>query len=153
MEEMRLMDQYPIHWRKFTCEEVAYEGLDAICDYLIACVEQHPFAQYIGAFDHYAHTTGISGGEIAEDIQGAKILIFCFGKKLLKPTILAVRPRSIGICQTRTGYVVSYMEAPTAELTRQMDRWVDLLGKQDNAAVDAGETVQQDVMVMRQPTD
>lgn len=51
-------------------------------------------------FNHYSHTNGLEGGEIADEIIDAKNVLFCFGTKLPKAEILSLRPHSIGIAET-----------------------------------------------------
>ncbi|MCK5851293.1 MAG: hypothetical protein KAH23_10290, partial [Kiritimatiellae bacterium] len=64
------------------------------------------------------------GGEMAENITAAKNVLFCFGKKLPDPKMLSVRPRSIGVCETKSHYVISFLEAPNPMLTEIMISWV-----------------------------
>jgi hypothetical protein len=82
----------------------------------------------IATFDHLSHTRQI-GGEIRPDILAAKNLIFCFGVKLLDPTMMAVRPRSIGFAELPDRFVVSFLEAPMPEANRKMIEWVSALRK------------------------
>ncbi|HDP98765.1 MAG TPA: hypothetical protein ENN22_06230 [bacterium] len=99
--------------------------LDKLCQYFYDQIEKHPFAKYIGTFDHYSHTAGIEGGIVEKTITAAKVVLFCFGKKLLDPKILSVRPRAIGLCETPTHYVISFLEVPNPSLTETMIKWVD----------------------------
>ncbi|MEA2011813.1 MAG: hypothetical protein U9O87_01820 [Verrucomicrobiota bacterium] len=41
------------------------------------------------------------------------------------PKILSVRPRSIGVCETDSSYVFSFLEAPNSVLTKIMVGWVN----------------------------
>ena len=93
-------------------------------DYLKAEVVVHPIATYIGEFDHYAHTSSLEDGEIAEEIKHAKSLLCCVGKVLAKPAIPAVRPRSIGVAEMADSFVFSFLEAPNAEANAAMGKWV-----------------------------
>ena len=77
---------------------------------------------YISTFDHYAHTQSI-GGEIAENIVAAVNVIFCFGFALPNPQVLAVRPRSIGIVDIGTQFVISFMDAPMKPANDAMQAW------------------------------
>lgn len=90
--------------------------------------EVDPTVRLISVFDHYGHTKMI-GGEIRPDILAAKNLIFCFGTKLPDPTMLAVRPRSIGIAELPDRFVISFLEAPMPEANRKMTEWVLSLRK------------------------
>lgn len=48
--------------------------------------------------------------------------------------MLAVRPRSIGIAETETGFIVSFMEAPMAIANDTMESWVKGVVKVKQAA-------------------
>jgi hypothetical protein len=102
------------------------KNLNEISEFFIDKVQKHPFAKYIGVFNHYAHTKNIDG-KIGENINGANNVLFCFGGKLLDPRVLSARPRSIGICETNTHFVISFMEAPNLKLTAIMTEWVNEL--------------------------
>jgi hypothetical protein len=102
------------------------QKLNQIRDFFIGKIQKHPVAKYIGAFNHYAHTKNIDG-EIAKDITGAVNVLFCFGAKLLDPKVLSVRPRSIGICETNTHFIISFMEAPSPKMTQVISQWVEEL--------------------------
>ena len=80
-------------------------------------------ATYIGIFDHYSHTSSVEGSEIAADIKDAKNIIFCFGKELLNPMVLAVRPRAIGVADMQESFVLSFLEAPNPTANEAMIKW------------------------------
>jgi hypothetical protein len=82
----------------------------------------NPKVQFIGVFDHYAHTKRIEG-EINPDIKAAVDVIFCFGFALPNPQVLAVRPRSIGVADMGDKFVVSFMEAPMKPANEAMEGW------------------------------
>jgi len=82
---------------------------------------------YIGEFDHYAHTSSLPDGEIAEDIIAARNIIFCFGIKLPEPTVMAVRPRSIGVTEYKDRFVINFLEPPMPMATEAMENWVKSL--------------------------
>jgi hypothetical protein len=63
-------------------------------------------------------------GVIAEDIKDAKNLIFCFGKQLPSSKILAVRPRSIGVCESEDSFVVDFLEVPNEQLHETTIKWI-----------------------------
>ncbi|MBN1545793.1 MAG: hypothetical protein JW902_03955 [Syntrophaceae bacterium] len=127
MEKCQFQEMYPVYSREISKSGAGFPTLEGLCRYFCGQIEKHPFAQYIGTFDHYAHTVNIEGGEIEETIVGAKVVLFCFGKKLLDPRILSVRPRGIGVCETQTQYVVSFLEVPNASLTETMIKWVNVI--------------------------
>ena len=103
--------------------EARFRSLDEIVDYLRACIEAEPFARFIAVFDHYAHTRSLPNGVVAEGIQGAKNLVFCFGITLPDPQALALRPRSIGVCELDDAYVLTFAEAPMPVANLAMERW------------------------------
>jgi hypothetical protein len=119
-----LQEKYPVYSLELGKNETALKGVDAIIDYLKQKVEEHPAAQFIAIFDHYGHTRALANGEISPDIVDAKNLVFCFGMKLPNPQVLAVRPRSIGVTETRDGYVINFLEAPMPVANEAMEKWV-----------------------------
>ncbi len=124
MLKCNFQEIYPIFAEEFLKEDLPVDTLDELCCFFLQEIEKHPIAVFLGVFDHYLHTNAIEGGEISEDIIGAKNITFCFGKKLLDPKVLSVRPRSIGICETKTHFVISFLEAPNPALTETMAKWV-----------------------------
>ena len=104
--------------------ETEYKSAQALVDHFKQLVDEHKVTRFIGEFDHYSHTRGLDGGEIADDIIDARNVVFCFGTKLPKAEMLAVRPRSIGIAETETGFIISFMEAPMAIANDTMEAWV-----------------------------
>jgi len=124
LKQITVLEKYPVFTLEVGKNETSYKNVDAILAYLKEKIDTHPVAVYIGEFDHYAHTNSLSEGEIAEDIKDAKNIICCFGKKLPKPVVLAVRPRSIGVADMGDGFVVSFLEAPNPEANSAMEDWV-----------------------------
>jgi len=118
------MEKYPVFTLEVDKNETSYKDVDAVMDYLKEKIDTHPVAVYIGEFDHYAHTKSLADGEVSEDIKDAKNIICCFGKKLPKPIVLAVRPRSIGVADMGDSFVVSFLEAPNPEANSAMEEWV-----------------------------
>ena len=129
LQQIVFQDKFPVRLREYDKSELRFSALDEICQYFRAKIEKHPFACYINTFDHYSHTTGLSHGIVDPSIIGAKNVIFCFGKKLDSPKVLSVRPRSIGICETESGFVISFLEAPSPTATEMMERWVCEIAK------------------------
>lgn len=126
MKPINYREIYQVYSKEISKADSALKSLDQICDFFINKIKNGPELKYIGNFDHYAHTKNING-EIAANIVGAVNVLFCFGKKLPEPMILAVRPRSIGVCETDTHWVISFMEAPNPELTNIMIKWTEEL--------------------------
>jgi uncharacterized protein DUF6858 len=127
MEKCNFQEMYPIFAQEFSKKEVVSESLDDLCRHFTDQIEKHPFAKYICTFDHYGHTAALDGGVIEKDIVGAKVVLFCFGKKLLDPKILSVRPRAIGLCETESQFIVSFLEVPNPPMTDAMIKWVHAL--------------------------
>ncbi len=123
MKQITVMEKYPVFTLLVNKSETSYKSIDEIFTYLKEQIEAHPVATYIGEFDHYAHTSSLDEGEISADIKDAKNIICCFGKKLPKPEILAVRPRAIGVALMEDSFVVSFLEAPNPEANAAMEKW------------------------------
>ena len=124
MEKCQLKGMYPVFAQEFPKKEISIETLDDLCQYFNEQIEKHPVAKYICTFDHYEHTTALEDAEIEKTIIGAKIILLCFGKKLLDPKILSVRPRAIGLCETKSHFVISLLEPPNPVMTETMINWV-----------------------------
>lgn len=124
MKQTIVMEKYPVFVLEVTKSETSYRNVDEILAYLEEQILAHPVATYIGRFDHYAHTSSLADGEIGEGIKDAKNIICCFGKKLPKPVILSVRPRSIGVAEMEDRFVVSFLEAPNPDANTAMEKWV-----------------------------
>ncbi len=97
--------------------------MEALVEHFRRRIEAHPVARLICVFDHYAHTAALAEGEIAPEIIAAKNIVFCFGTAIPRPEALALRPRSIGIAETRDGFVVSFLEAPMPLANSAMESW------------------------------
>ena len=124
MKQITVMEKYPVFTIEITKEETTYVNVDEVIAYLKSQIDAHPVAVYIGVFDHYAHTSSLDVGEIAENIKDAKNLICCFGKALPKPEVMAVRPRAFGVADMGESFVISFMEAPNPDANAAMVNWV-----------------------------
>ena len=124
MKRINYKEMYPVYVQEVAKEAIKINNTDGICQFFINKINAHNFAKYIGIFNHYSHTENIEGGELAENIKAAKNILFCFGKKLPDPIMLAVRPRSIGVCETNSHFVISFLEAPNPALTQIMISWL-----------------------------
>ena len=129
MKQSLRLEKYPIFALELDRSECRFKSVDAIVEYLKARIEEHPTAQLISVFDHYAHTRALPQGKIAKEILAAKTLIFCFGITLPDPRLLAVRPRSIGVAETVEGFVIAFMEAPMPVVNSAMEDWARSLAK------------------------
>ncbi|MBN2514288.1 MAG: hypothetical protein JXB18_15220 [Sedimentisphaerales bacterium] len=124
MNKCHYQAMYPIYSKEISKSKITFTKLDDLCLYFCSKIKSHPFAKYISTFDHYKHTAEIEGGDIEKGIAAAKVVLFCFGKKLDDPKMLSVRPRAIGLCETDTHYVISFLEVPNPSLTEIMIKWV-----------------------------
>lgn len=115
--------EHPIFTLEITRDETSFGSVDAICGYLRACIESHHAATFIADFDHHAHLRSLPEGQIAEDIQAARNLVFCFGIALPTPQALAMRPRSIGVAETGRGFLITFMEPPMPVANAAMEDW------------------------------
>jgi uncharacterized protein YifN (PemK superfamily) len=124
MKQITVMEKYPVFTIELNKDETSYKSVDEILSHLKEKIDAHPVATYIGKFDHYTHTTNLEVGEINPEIIDAKNIICCFGKKLPKPEVLSVRPRSIGVAELADKFVVSFLEAPNPDANNTMESWV-----------------------------
>jgi len=126
MEKITFMNKYPIYETTINKANTQYKSVESVMDYLKAKIENDSVAAYIAQFDPYAHTLSL-GGEIDPTIIEAKEIIFCFGQKLLNATIVAVRPRAIGVVDRGEDLVINFMEAPNEPSTNTMIAWIEEL--------------------------
>ncbi len=131
MRQIVVMEKYPVFTIEIDKDETKYKSVNEILAYLKGQIDAHPVAVYIGEFDHYSHTTSLSDGEISPDIRDAKNIICCFGKQLPKAEVLAVRPRSIGVAEMESSFVVSFLEAPNPQANDAMESWVKSIANQN----------------------
>jgi len=125
MKQTMVMDKYPISEIDIMKSETTFSTVDEVLVYLKGKIDAHPVAVYIATFDHYSHTKSLgNAGEISKDILDAKNIICCFGKQLPKPTLLAVRPRAIGVAEMADMFVVSFIDAPNSQAHEVMVSWV-----------------------------
>ena len=122
MKQTLLQEKYPIFVAEIAKAETDYPSVQALVDYYKGKIAENPKVQFIGVFDHYAHTTAI-GGPIVEGMIAAVDIIFCFGFAIPTPQMLAVRPRSIGIADMGDKFVISFMEAPMQPANQAMEAW------------------------------
>jgi hypothetical protein len=127
MKQTLLQEKYPVYTLELSKSETKYQNCDEIIAFFKACVDEHNVACYIAEFDHYAHTTALVEGEIEEGIIAAKNIVFCFGIKLPKAEMMAVRPRSIGVVEYEDRFVISFLEAPMPIANQAMESWAKAL--------------------------
>ncbi len=124
MKQVLLQEKFPIFKLEIDKSETEFKSAQGLVNHFKQLIDEHKVTRFIGEFDHYSHTKGLEGGEIANNIIDARNVVFCFGSKLPKAEMLAVRPRSIGIAETKTGFMISFMEAPMALANDTMEAWV-----------------------------
>ncbi|WP_295023011.1 DUF6858 family protein [Sulfurimonas sp.] len=124
MKQMQFKDKYPIFTMEILKTETSFKNIDEIFLFLKQKIESHPIATFIAIFDHFSHTKFFSDGTVADGIIDAKNLIFCFGKEIPTSKILAVRPRSIGVCEFDDHFDISILEVPNETLHKVLEGWI-----------------------------
>ena len=127
MKQKILKEKYHIFEIEYKKSELQYKSVDEIIAALQVKIDAHPVIAFIAIFDQYKHTASLKDGEINPSIKAAKNIIFCFGKELPTPEILAIRPRSIGVCELEDSFVVSFLEAPNDAANKTMEDFVKSL--------------------------
>jgi hypothetical protein len=108
--------------------ETNFSSIEQIIAHFKVKIKENPEAVFIAVFDHYAHTKEL-GGEILEDILDAKNLLFCFGHTITDIDILAFRPKSIAICETKDHFILEFLETPRPEVNQWIQDWIKALKK------------------------
>ena len=124
MKQMILQEKYPVFTLDIQKNETHYKSVDEIINFFKEKISSHPVCTYIAEFNHYSHTKNLENGEIAPEIKDCKIIIFCFGNKLLNGKITAVRPRSIGVTEFDDKFEIAFLEAPALIANEVMEGWV-----------------------------
>jgi hypothetical protein len=127
MKQKVFKEKYHIFEIEYKKSELQYKSVDEIIAALQVKIDAHPVIAFIAIFDQYKHTASLKDGEINPSIKAAKNIIFCFGKELPTPEILAIRPRSIGVCELEDSFVVSFLEAPNDAANKTMEDFVKSL--------------------------
>ncbi len=122
MKKTIFMEKYPVYTLSIEKKEIKQQSVSEIIEYFRDRVEAHPVAKFIAIFDHYAHTKELNG-PIMEGLKDAQNFIFCFGQAIPSTKMLAVRPRSIGICEFEDSFVIEFLEVPKEELHELMESW------------------------------
>ncbi len=127
MKQKVFKEKYHIFEIEYKKSELQYKSVDEIIAALQVKIDAHPVIAFIAIFDQYKHTASLKDGEINPSIKAAKNIVFCFGKELPTPEVLAVRPRSIGVCELEDSFVVSFLEAPNDAANKTMEDFVKSL--------------------------
>jgi hypothetical protein len=128
MKKTVFMDKYPIFSLELTKDEMKVSNTKEIAEYFKEKIQNHPIAQFISIFDHYSHTKSLNG-VIMDGLIDAQNVIFCFGQAIPDTKMLAVRPRSIGICEFEDRVIIEFLEAPKEEMHKLMEDWARDLKK------------------------
>jgi len=128
MKKILFKEKYPVFTLDILKTKTDFTSANEIISYFQEKISDHPVAVFISIFDHFAHTKNLEtsgkGGEINSEILDAKNIIFCFGKELPSPLVLAVRPRSIGVAEFSDKFVISFMETPNPASTDTVEKWI-----------------------------
>jgi hypothetical protein len=117
----------PVYSLKLDVASCRFKTAEEIVAYFEEEISHHKAAHYIATFNHLKHTCELPEGQIAEGITAAYNLVFCFGFTLQDPEQLAMRPRSIGVCQMDDQIVISFIEAPMPVANALMEQWTQSL--------------------------
>lgn len=124
MKQMMFKEKYPIFTLEVMKNETKFKDIDAIFEFFKAKIDAHPIAKYIAEFDHMAHTKSLPDNAVQQGMIDAKNLVFCFGKEIPTPKILAVRPRSIGVAEYEDRFDISILEVPNENLHQLLEGWI-----------------------------
>ena len=127
MKQKIFKEKYHIFELEYKKDEIKYKNVDEIITALQVKIDAHPVLAFIAIFDQYKHTSSLEGSEINPNIKAAKNIVFCFGRELPTPEVLAVRPRSIGVCEMKDSFVVNFLEAPNEMANKTMEDFVKSL--------------------------
>lgn len=124
MKQSLSRETYPIFSLTVDKSETRFKTVDEIIEYLKEKITGHEIARFIAVFDHYAHTKSLEHGQISDEILDAKNIVLCFGITLPGPEVMAERPRSIGICELKENFFITFMEAPMPVANSAIEGWV-----------------------------
>jgi hypothetical protein len=125
MKKVLFKDKYPIFVTTILKSETEFKNTNEIVDKLKEEVQKHPIASLIAVFDHLEHTKNLNEHDFLDDLIDAKNLIFCFGKEILTSQILALRPRSIGVCEFEDRFEISFLEVPKEKPQKTVESWIE----------------------------
>ena len=128
MKQKIFKDKYHIFEIEFDKKELEYSSVDEIINSLKEQIDAHDVITFIAIFDQYAQTIRLNG-VIRPDIKDAKNIVFCFGKEIPTPEVLAVRPRAIGVVELDHSFVVNFLEAPNEQANITMENMIKALKK------------------------
>ena len=123
MKQSTFKEKYPVWTLEINKDEVEQKSAAEIVEYFKKKIEAHPIAKFITIFKHYDHTSSLPEHHIAPEIKDIENVIFCFGKEIPTTKVVAVRPRSIAVCELEDRFVIEFMEAPNENLHKVMENW------------------------------
>ena len=127
MTQSVFKEKYTVWTLELKKDEIKQSSVKEILEYFKQKIEAHPVATFIATFDHYSHTKSLSDSKINPDIKDLQNIIFCFGKEIPTSKVGAVRPRSIGVCETSDSFIIEFMEAPNEQAHETMQEWAKAL--------------------------
>jgi hypothetical protein len=127
MNQIIFQEKYPIYTFELVKNETTCKNVDDILAHFRQKIEEHPITRFIALFDHYSHTAGLPESVINPAIKDAKNIIFCFGKDINDPGMLALRPRSIGVVELEKSFIITFLEAPNPMANSTMESWAKAL--------------------------
>ncbi len=95
MKRLILLDTHPMYVMEIVKSEMKVSSIDEVIDHFKENLED----VFITVFDHYAHT-----------IKNIEILAF--------------RPKSITICETKKSFVLQFLETPRPKVNAWMQSWI-----------------------------
>jgi len=128
MKRSILLDTHPMYAMEISKSEAKVSNIDEIITHFKQKIEENPEAVFITVFDHYAHTKELNG-EILDTVVNARNLLFCFGHAIKNIEVLAFRPKSIAICETKESFILEFLETPRPEVNAWMQSWIKELQK------------------------
>ncbi len=127
MKQKIFKEKYHIFEIEYKKSELNFKNIDEIISTLKSKIDTHPILAFIAIFDQYKHTSSIEGSEINPNIKAAKNIVFCFGKELPTQEVMAVRPRIIGVCETKDSFILNFLEAPNEMANKTMEDFIKSL--------------------------
>ncbi len=123
MKKSILFDIHPMYSMEILKENTSYKEVDEIIEHLKERISENPEGGFITVFDHYQHTREIDG-KILDSIVAVKNLLFCFGHSIGSIEIVAFRPKSIAIVETKDSFILEFLETPRPEVNAWVQSWI-----------------------------
>ena len=129
MKQSIFKEKYSVFTLELNKDEINEKNCQEIIATLKEKIDAHHVATFIATFDHYGHTSKLEDAQINPEIKDVQNIIFCFGKEIPTTKVAAVRPRSIGVCETEDKFIIEFMEAPNEAGQKTMEDWAKSLKK------------------------